>query len=98
VARHAHRINAPPHRVGGQPHLVQRDVALGSIGVAVIPSVVVGTGRGRHEEAAGRHRQHRAGTAACAGSTVVGGAAVQAPCNGWASGLIVVRPSCTPPS
>jgi len=38
------RINAPPHRVGGQPHLVQRDVALGSIGVAVIPSVVVGTG------------------------------------------------------
>jgi hypothetical protein len=71
---------------------------LGSIGVAVITSVVVGTGRGRHDEAAGHHRQHRAGTAACAGSTVVGGAAVQALCNGWASGLIVVRPSCTPPS
>jgi hypothetical protein len=100
------RTNAPAHGVGGDPRQVQRDVALGggahaelgSIGVAVIPSVVVGTGRGRHEEAAGRHRQHRAGTAACAGSTVVGGAAVQAPCNGWASGLIVVRPSCTPPS
>jgi hypothetical protein len=46
------RTNAPAHGVGGHPRLVQRDVALGggahaglgSIGVAVIPSVVVGTG------------------------------------------------------
>jgi len=45
------RTNAPAHGVGGHPRLVQRDVALGggahaelgSIGVAVIPSLVVGT-------------------------------------------------------
>jgi hypothetical protein len=44
------RTNAPAHGVGGHPRLVQRDVALGggahaelgSIRVAVIPSVVVG--------------------------------------------------------
>ena len=44
------RTNAPAHGVGGQPRLVHRDVALGggahaelgSIRVAVIPSVVVG--------------------------------------------------------
>ena len=44
------RTNAPAHGVGGHPRLVHRDVAvgggahaeLGSIGVAVIPSVVVG--------------------------------------------------------